>query len=100
MRTALLGLFGGATVAGLLFVLGVLLFPASLPTKIFFAPAGLFLPMVGRLVPSRVIYALVPDGGAPAGALLVVASSLVFWLLLGVCVAFMGRRLASSGLAV
>ncbi len=45
---------------------------------LYVAPAGMLLPVIGPLI-SKVMYRLVPDGGAMAGALLVGVCALFFW---------------------
>jgi hypothetical protein len=46
---------------------------------VYFAPAQLLLPVVGTLIPARVMDWLVPNGGPSAGVLLVLACALLFW---------------------
>ena len=48
---------------------------------VYVAPAGMLVPVIGPLIPSKVLYWLVPDGGAPAGVLLIGVCALIFWTL-------------------
>ena len=45
---------------------------------VYIMPARLMVPVLGPIVPSRLTYWLVPDGGAAAGVLLVIASAILF----------------------
>jgi hypothetical protein len=40
----------------------------------YIAPARLVVPIVGPLIPSSLVYQLIPDGGAPAGVMLILGS--------------------------
>lgn len=46
---------------------------------VYTMPSGLLIPVIGRLIPSKVIYWLIPDGGAAAGVLLILVCTLLFW---------------------
>jgi hypothetical protein len=46
---------------------------------VYIMPARLMAPVLGPIVPSRLTYWLVPEGGAAAGVLLILASSVLFW---------------------
>jgi len=46
---------------------------------IYISPGRYLLPAIEPLVPSTLIYRLVPEGGAHAGVLLVVTCALLFW---------------------
>lgn len=46
---------------------------------VYIMPARLMVPVLGPVVPSRLTYWLVPDGGAAAGVLLIIASAILFW---------------------
>jgi hypothetical protein len=63
---------------------------------IYLAPAGKVIVVVGPIIPDSVVYWLIPNGGAPAGVLLVVISAMFFWTVLfgGVHFAWtsLGRR--------
>jgi len=94
VKTVLWGFVAGATLAVSLAFLGFVVFPGSSLTEAFLAPAGILLPVLGRLVPQAVTYALVPSGGAPAGVLLILVSALAFWLLLGMCLVAVVRKVS------
>jgi hypothetical protein len=49
---------------------------------VYFAPARLTIFVVGPLIPSRLVYWLVPDGDAPAGLFLTLVSAILFWSIL------------------
>jgi hypothetical protein len=38
---------------------------------VYIVPAGLLLPVIGRLIPSKMAYWLSPDGGPAAGVFLI-----------------------------
>jgi hypothetical protein len=46
---------------------------------VFSAPARLVVPIIGPVIPSRLIYWLIPEGGAPAGILLILIAAVLFW---------------------
>src|ERR1700693_3857199 len=65
-RSAVVGVF--FAIAG--FVLAFALAPFfDVVVRVYLAPAGLLLPVVGPLISSKAVYWLVPDGGATAGVL-------------------------------
>jgi hypothetical protein len=47
--------------------------------SLFIAPSRLVSPVIEPLVPDSVIYWLVPNGGAPAGVLLIMFGAFLFW---------------------
>jgi hypothetical protein len=47
----------------------------------YVAPARVVLPVLGNIIPSGLVYALVPTGGAAAGVLLILLSSILPWTL-------------------
>jgi len=49
---------------------------------LYMAPAALLIPLIGPLIPDRLLYWVVPDGGAPAGVLLITFSTIFFWTLI------------------
>jgi hypothetical protein len=68
----------------------------------YIMPANLFLPVLVRFIPSKLLYWLVPDGGAPAGVLLILVSATLFWAVIFgvtyfVC-ATLGRRRTAEGI--
>ena len=83
MRPALLNLLCSLGVAGLgtiaFFVLAYLVWPGSRLTEVFLSPGFVLLPALWSVLPEGIIYALVPEGGGPAVALLVVAGSFFTW---------------------
>jgi hypothetical protein len=46
---------------------------------VYITPATLLEPVIEPLIPSAVVYWLVPDGGAPAALLLILVCTLLFW---------------------
>lgn len=46
------------------------------------APAAILVSIICPIMPSIALYSLVPDGGAPAGVLLVLGSALFFWVVI------------------
>jgi hypothetical protein len=42
-------------------------------------PAGLLLPVIGRVIPSKMVDWLAPNGGAAAGVLLILVCAILFW---------------------
>jgi hypothetical protein len=66
--------------------LGVLSFGAASlfhfdAVGLYIAPANLFLPLVGGILPSGSAYTLVPSGGPAAGVLLILVSAILPWTL-------------------
>ena len=64
-------------------VLAHLVFPGSFVTTAFLAPANLFVPAIRPVIPDRAMYAIITEGGAPAGAALVIGSSFIAWIVIG-----------------
>jgi hypothetical protein len=60
-------------------VLAFALAPFFDAVGMYVAPAGLFIPVLGRIIPTAVVYKLIPDGGPVAGVFLILASTLLFW---------------------
>ena len=75
-RSAIVGVF--LAIAGFVLTFALAPFFGS-AVLAYVAPAGMLVPVIGPLIPSKVVYWLVPDGGAPAGALLVGVCALFFW---------------------
>jgi hypothetical protein len=48
---------------------------------LYVAPANAVLPILGNIIPSGFVYALVPTGGAAAGVLLILVSAILPWTL-------------------
>lgn len=46
---------------------------------VYLMPARLVGPVLGPIIPLRLAYWLVPEGGAPAGFLLILVSAILFW---------------------
>jgi hypothetical protein len=62
------------------FVLAFALAPFfDVAVRVYLAPAGLLLPVIGSLISSKLVYRFVPEGGATAGGLLVGVCALFFW---------------------
>jgi hypothetical protein len=86
--SAVVGLMVAIGVGVVAFVLGMFLPNAQGsrfldPFGIYLWPAGILAPVIGPLLLStKLVYWLVPDGGAPAGVFLIVLSSLLFWAIL------------------
>jgi hypothetical protein len=87
----------GAVASGALAFAAAPLFDA---VGMYLTPARLFLPAMVRFIPSKLVYWLVPDGGAPAGVLLILVSAALFWaIIFGVtyfACAKLGRRRAAQ----
>jgi len=67
---------------------------------VYIMPARLLVPVAGRIIPSQLIYWLVPDGGAAAGVLLILTSAVLFWTVCFGAIYFAwatSRRKQSSG---
>lgn len=53
------------------------------PFEVYLWPAGILAPVIGPiLLSTKLMYWLVPDGGAPAGVFLIVISAPLFWAIL------------------
>jgi hypothetical protein len=71
---------GAGTIGAIaLGVIAYALAPLFDAVGMYIMPARLLVPVVGRIIPSRLMYQLVPDGGAAAGLLLILASAVLFW---------------------
>ena len=78
LRSAAVGLVGAAG-------LGVLAFALARwfdAVRIYILPVWIVGPLVGPLIPTRIVYWLVPEGGAPAGLLFIMFCALLFWAVL------------------
>ena len=49
--------------------------------SLYIAPAKLVLPLLGGILPSGWVYAVVPSGGPAAGVLLILVSAILSWTL-------------------
>lgn len=47
----------------------------------YILPAQMLIPLIEPLIPTTLVYWVVPDGGAPAGMLLIVFCVVLFWTL-------------------
>jgi hypothetical protein len=74
-RSAAVGLIAAITIGLLAFALS----PFFDALGVYIAPAGLLLPVIGRVIPSNMAAWWTPDGGPTAGVLLVLLSTLLFW---------------------
>lgn len=79
LRLFILSAGAGAVGAIALGVIAYALAPVFDAVGVYIMPARLLVPVVGRVIPSRLMYQLVPDGGAAAGVLLILASAVLFW---------------------
>jgi hypothetical protein len=71
----------GALLAIALGVLAYVLAPIFDAVMLYAAPSQLLIPIIGPLIPSSLVYRIVPEGGAPAGVLLILTCALIFWTL-------------------
>ena len=69
----------GAVLAIAGFALAFALAPFFDAVILYITPAAILVPVIGSLIPSKVVYWLVPDGGGPAGLLLIMISAFFFW---------------------
>jgi hypothetical protein len=58
-------------------IVGALSFAAD-AVDAYIAPARLVVPIVGPLIPPSLVSRLIPDGGAPAGVMLILGSAILF----------------------
>ena len=92
MKAVVRGLVVGCACAVSLGVLAFVVFPGSVLTGLFMAPAIPLVPILGPLVPGRLMDHLIPGGGAPAGVMLIVTSALLGWAAAATCMFLVGRR--------
>jgi len=69
----------GAVLAIAGFALAFALAPFFAAVILYITPAAILVPVIGSLIPSKVVYWLVPDDGASAGLLLIMISAFFFW---------------------
>jgi predicted transporter len=62
-------------IGGLAFALG----PFFDAVGLYFLHAGVLLPVIGRVIPSKMAYWMTPDGGPAAGVFLILVCALLFW---------------------
>jgi hypothetical protein len=74
-------------------------FPGSWVTNTFLWPGIQLIPALGRAVPDAFVYALIPEGGAPAGLALILTGSLLTWGIVSV-LAWNGARHALGAPAI
>ena len=74
-RSAAVGIVAAIALGILAFALA----PFFDAVGVYITPAGLLVQVIGPLIPSTVVYWLVPGGGAPAGLLLILVCTLLFW---------------------
>lgn len=88
LMSGVVGVTAAVGVGVVAFVLGMFLPNAQGsrfldPFEMYLRPAGILAPVTGPLLLStKLVYWLVPDGGAPAGVFLIVLCSLLFWAIL------------------
>jgi hypothetical protein len=66
-----------ATAAG---VLAFALAPFFDAVGAYMKPAAFLMPAIGRMIPSRALDWVIPDGGPVAGVLLMMVCTLLFWV--------------------
>jgi len=69
----------GAVLAVAGFALAFALAPFFDAVILYIPPAAILVPVIGSLIPPKVGYWLVPNGGGPAGLLLIMISAFFFW---------------------
>src|SRR5882762_8976134 len=67
LRSVGIGIFAAIALGALAFA-AACLFDA---VAVYIAAARLIIPVIGAVIPSRLVYWLIPDGGATAGMLLI-----------------------------
>lgn len=72
----------GVVAAVVLGALAFVLAPFFDAVRLYTSPAALLVPVLVPIIPSRLMHWLVPDGGAPAAILLIMASAILFWSIL------------------
>lgn len=75
LKSAALGILAAIALGGLAFAAE----PLFDAVGVYIAPARLTIFVVEPLIPSRLMYWLIPDGGAPAGLFLILVSAILFW---------------------
>jgi hypothetical protein len=75
LRSACFGIVAAIALGAVAFAVA----PLFDGVAVYSAPARLVVPIIGPAIPSRLIYWLIPDGGAPAGILLILISAVLFW---------------------
>jgi hypothetical protein len=91
-RTALwLSLLGSGISSAIgLLVLGA--FPQSWAATTYLWPGPNVAPLLSKIIPTAVVYRLVPDGGAPAFLMLILVGAFVSWTVLFVFITLVARR--------
>jgi hypothetical protein len=74
-KSAVVGTVAAIAVGVLAFALG----PFFDAADAYMKPATFFMPVIGRMIPSRAWDWVIPDGGPAAGVLLVLVCTLLFW---------------------
>jgi hypothetical protein len=67
---------------------------------IYIAPARLIVPVIGPIIPSQLMDWMVPGGGAPAGVLLILISTILFWGIISGAVYFGWIVVSRRGVAI
>jgi hypothetical protein len=60
-------------------VLAFVLAPFFDAVGAYMKPAAFLIPVIGRVIPSRAVDWVTPDGGPAAGVLLILVCTLLFW---------------------
>ena len=71
--------FVGTVAAIAVGVLAFALAPFFDAVGAYMKPAAFLIPFIGRMIPSRTLYRVIPDGGAAAGVLLMLVCTFSFW---------------------
>jgi hypothetical protein len=75
LRSVAVGMFAAVAIGALAFALA----PFFDAVGVYILPAGLLLPFIGRVIPSKTGYWLTPDGGPAVGVLFIFVCTLLFW---------------------
>jgi hypothetical protein len=75
LKSAIVGMAAAFAVGVLAFALG----PFFDAVGAYIEPAGFLVPVIGRVIPSRAMDWLTPDGGPAAGVLFILICTLLFW---------------------
>jgi len=73
-RSAVVGIIAAIALGAMAFALA----PLFDAVGVYISPAGLLAPVIGQLIPSKVVDRLVPGDGAPAGVLFILVCTILF----------------------
>ena len=88
-RSVLVGVLSASAASILALLLGRF---SNIFVLFFVAPTQLLGRVTGSLIPTWLVYWLVPEGGATAGVLLVMACGFLFWSIVFTAIHFLFRR--------